>query len=189
MKVKTNYLRALAISSAKKDVRYYLNGVLFEGNYMVSTDGARMTVIVHREKLSGSFIVPIELLTRFLKGVPKKQEYVDVTFQDDSFTLVNGPETVSGKVIDGRFPEWRRVIPSTLTGESSQIAPDYYKDAFEIYRLINGKDRAALYYNGNSAAVVPCGANAFHVVMPVRPPEMDYEKTISHIQELIKGAQ
>lgn len=104
---------------AQQDVRYYLNGLLLEteGNVLraVATDGHRLALAeVKLEKKAvkdGQVIVP-------RKGVLELNRLLD---GDDELSVVLGSNHIrvrlagvqlTSKLIDGRFPDYGRVVPS-----------------------------------------------------------------------------
>jgi DNA polymerase-3 subunit beta len=106
-------------SMAQQDVRYYLNGMLLEteGKSLraVATDGHRLalceTELATRAKTSQQVIVP-------RKGVLELQRILGA---DGNLELAVGTNHVraqvgsirfTSKLIDGRFPEYGRVIPA-----------------------------------------------------------------------------
>ena len=109
-------------SMAQQDVRYYLNGMLLEteGKSLraVATDGHRLalceTELSARSNASQQVIVP-------RKGVLELQRILG---SEGSFELAVGSSHVraqigdirfTSKLIDGRFPEYGRVIPAAPT--------------------------------------------------------------------------
>lgn len=109
-------------SMAQQDVRYYLNGLLLEteGKSLraVATDGHRLalceTELAARAKTAQQVIVP-------RKGVLELQRILG---GEGSFELAVGSNHVraqigdirfTSKLIDGRFPEYGRVIPAAPT--------------------------------------------------------------------------
>lgn len=113
-------------SMAQQDVRYYLNGLLLETgkNYLrtVATDGHRLALSQAEIKASGAseqqVIVP-------RKGVLELQRLLG---DEGSVNIELGTnhvriqlETIrfTSKLIDGRFPEYERVIPKDTSNELS----------------------------------------------------------------------
>ena len=110
-------------SMANQDVRYYLNGMLFDidGSTLrsVATDGHRMAVslmTLNKEFESKQLIMP-------RKGVVELVKLLD---SDDQVTLQIGGSNIrvelnnvifSSKLIDGRFPDYRRVIPQDVNNK------------------------------------------------------------------------
>lgn len=106
-------------SMAQQDVRYYLNGLLIEleSNKIraVATDGHRLalssSIMEDENKASTQVILPrkgVMELQRLLDGkneikVKLSDNHIQVKFETVSFT---------SKLIDGKFPEYGRVIPS-----------------------------------------------------------------------------
>ena len=106
-------------SMAQQDVRYYLNGMLLEIDGLtlraVATDGHRLAVsetqLSARAKTAQQVIVP-------RKGVLELQRILDA---DGTAELAIGTNHIraqigdvrfTSKLIDGRFPEYSRVIPA-----------------------------------------------------------------------------
>ena len=105
-------------SMAQQDVRYYLNGMLLEtdGKMLrtVATDGHRLALCEMDLPSNGSgqqVIVP-------RKGVLELQRLlgtegdVEVTIGTNHIRAQIGDVRFTSKLIDGRFPEYGRVIPS-----------------------------------------------------------------------------
>lgn len=111
-------------SMAQQDVRYYLNGMLLEtgGNHVraVATDGHRLALC--QAELDGAkldeqqVIVPrkgVLELQRLMSGdgelnIELGSNHVRIQLEDIRFT---------SKLIDGRFPEYQRVIPKESSNE------------------------------------------------------------------------
>lgn len=105
-------------SMAQQDVRYYLNGMLLEtdGKMLrtVATDGHRLALceVELASKISGQqVIVP-------RKGVLEMQRLlgtegdVQITIGSNHIRAHIGDVRFTSKLIDGRFPEYGRVIPA-----------------------------------------------------------------------------
>ena len=115
-------------SMAQQDVRYYLNGMLLEtgGKHLraVATDGHRLA-LCEAEIDSGSLDEQQVIVPR--KGVLELQRLMD---GEGSLDLELGANHVrvqlegirfTSKLIDGRFPEYERVIPKE---SSNQLTAD-----------------------------------------------------------------
>jgi len=106
-------------SMAQQDVRYYLNGMLFELNdkelRVVATDGHRLALsqTALREK-AGSLqqvIVPRKGVLE-LQRVLQTQGDVQLAIGQNHIQVQVDGVRFTSKLIDGRFPEYSRVIPS-----------------------------------------------------------------------------
>lgn len=115
-------LRALidntAFSMANQDVRYFLNGMLFEvaQNTLqtVATDGHRMAMS-HAELATTlgneQVIVPRKGVLELTRLLDKPNESVEIQIGASNLRATLNQFTFTSKLIDGRFPDYRRVIP------------------------------------------------------------------------------
>ena len=111
-------IRAMLVTAAKGDIRHHLSGVLVETTgsdlILVSTDGHVMGVCrtgSHLGLASGlRFILP----RKFLESVVLQSgdPIISMTFSDGVVTASVGESTVSTRCIEGKFPDWRRVVES-----------------------------------------------------------------------------
>ncbi len=112
-------LQSTYFSMAQQDVRYYLNGLLIEFSkhqiISVSTDGHRLAygeLNIDNELPDSKLILPrkavLELL-RILSDVD--DESVLISTSSNHFYLETEQYSFVSKLIDGRFPNHRRVMP------------------------------------------------------------------------------
>ena len=131
-------LKAVALAMAKKDIRYYLNGLMINENHIVATDGHRMHIFYHGQQWEhGETVIPREMIDLALK---MKAVNVEITGK-----TING---IPFNALDGRFPDYRRVIPSGAGGVTegcivSNINADYLKDAVSAIKMATGNKRQA----------------------------------------------
>ena len=136
-------------SMAQQDVRYYLNGLLLEieNNVLraVATDGHRLAFsqdILNDTVISKAVIVPrkgvLELL-RLLDG----DNDITLELGENHVRIDFGNIVFTSKLIDGKFPEYGRVIPSDtsnhLTAEKDTLKTSLQRTAIlsnEKYRGI-----------------------------------------------------
>lgn len=115
-------------SMAQQDVRYYLNGMLLEADgktlRTVATDGHRLsyceTTLEHEAGPAQQVIVPrkgVLELQRLLNG----DSNVELAIGTNHVRAQIGDIRFTSKLIDGRFPEYSRVIPANPT---KRIAAD-----------------------------------------------------------------
>jgi len=179
-------LRATLVAVSTEETRYYLNGINLEftpdGVVMAATDGHRMIVL--RQPYSehaptgahASVIVPRDLVAK-LKINPRMKtlDTTDLTIGDDGrLTFEHAGESYGGARVGGNFPDYRRVVPQDLTGETAQYDPIYLADFAKARKELGG-DRTTspvVRYNGGSPAVVDfaygTGFHAIGVLMPIR---------------------
>jgi DNA polymerase-3 subunit beta len=104
---------------AEQDVRYYLNGMLLEiknGNvFAVASDGHRMAVnkiksLVNNEA-NMRVIVPRKGILELLRLLGDTDEQVTVLVGTNHIRVTTEEVTLTSKLIDGRFPDYERIIP------------------------------------------------------------------------------
>ena len=169
--IKQSTIKAVAHAMAKNDTRYYLKGMLVHTNghdtRLVATDGHRMNVaIVERTMLVEApqkYIIPASLVSTICKcKAPRdnKKPEVTLTFHDGKVAaaLPDGTEAVA-KLIDGKYPDYDRVIPKTLSGEVAQYNPAYVLDAYKAcadYLGVKGHSYAISMNGQNGCAAMAC---------------------------------
>lgn len=109
---------------AQQDVRYYLNGMLFDiskDNFRtVATDGHRLALSQVQPELSddisSQIILPRKAIIELSRLLSDTDEEVTIELGSNHIRLTfnNGIVFVS-KLIDGRFPDYQRVMPSGKT--------------------------------------------------------------------------
>lgn len=108
-----------AFAMAQQDVRYYLNGLLFDLRdgllRCVATDGHRLALCeMELEKGDGAkrqIIVPrkgVTELQRLLEGADRQ---VELEVGRNHIRVKRGDVSFTSKLIDGRFPDYETVIP------------------------------------------------------------------------------
>ncbi|HXI19355.1 MAG TPA: DNA polymerase III subunit beta [Chloroflexota bacterium] len=107
-----------AFAMAQQDVRYYLNGLLFDlrdgGLRCVATDGHRLALCESPlEGLAGKrqIILPrkgVQELQRLLESGDRELE---LEIGPSHLRVVRDDVTFTSKLIDGRFPDYEAVIP------------------------------------------------------------------------------
>ena len=97
---------------------------------------------------------------------------MDITFENGTLSCEILGALFKAVPVDGKFPDYQRVIPSSLSGEVSFINAEYLYDAAKALALIDGaKKQYAPYiaYNGNAPAIAYGGSDeALVLLMPMR---------------------
>ena len=104
---KTENLKQTIKSVAKEKIRYYLNGVCFDSDKMAATNGHHLTFNPATTTLKENIIIPTEACNWLLKyNVTEFDVYTKhIVFSIQNFKVI-------AKLIDGTYPEYRRVIPN-----------------------------------------------------------------------------
>jgi DNA polymerase III subunit beta len=111
-------LLSVQYAMAQQDVRYYLNGVLLiiEGNQLksVATDGHRLAFnagVIDGEHEKQEIIVPRKAVLELCRLLNDTEENVEMEFSTQQVKISFSGITLISKVIDGKFPDYERVIP------------------------------------------------------------------------------
>ncbi len=108
-----------AFAMANQDVRYYLNGLLFEFKEgalrTVATDGHRLAVCDHDGKLdvgqNRQIIVPRKGVLELTRMLADSDNPVQLGLGKNHIRLIKSGLVLTSKLIDGRFPDYQAVIP------------------------------------------------------------------------------
>lgn len=122
--IQSNILKSLIdktqFAMAQQDVRYYLNGMLFELDneqiLTVATDGHRLAL--SKLKLETSItddlvqaIVPRKGVTEAAKLLSSSESLCKVEFNTNHIRITLGQYVFTSKLVDGRFPDYEKVLP------------------------------------------------------------------------------
>jgi DNA polymerase-3 subunit beta len=108
---------------ANQDVRYYLNGLLFEVDNgtltAVGTDGHRLAMSkLQLPNVSGQqkqIIIPRKGVLEIMRLLANDEQLVTLSLGQNHIRLNDSSFSFSSKLIDGRFPDYRRVLPRNST--------------------------------------------------------------------------
>ena len=170
--IKTDTLRAVVQFAAVKDVRYYLLGIYCTAGKVIATDGHVLGVF-EAPGAAGDVILPLALVQQVIKAA-KKAALVEIEILEGRASMTVGGATFGGALIDGTFPDWRRVIPAIVPSEGATAQFDLalleraYAGVAAFYGVKPNVLR--LEHNGPAPAVVwhPGDIGALGIVMPMR---------------------
>ena len=170
--IRTSTLCAAVQFAAVKDVRYYLVGVYVTTDRIVATDGHVMGVF-EAPGVAGDVILPLALVQQVIKAA-KKAGLVEVEILEDKVNMTVGSATFGGALVNGTFPDYRRVIPATVPSEgaTAQFDPALIDRAMTGVAAFYGvkPNVLRLEHNGPAPGVVwhPGNIGALGVIMPMR---------------------
>ncbi len=117
---------------AQQDVRYYLNGLLLEiaPDYLrsVATDGHRLAAAdlatkTPHEGDPRQIILPRKGVLELMRLLGSEEAEAAITIAKNAFRLTVGRSCITTKLIDGRFPDYERVIPK-VEDSTKQVVVD-----------------------------------------------------------------
>ncbi|MCS0333930.1 DNA polymerase III subunit beta [Vibrio diabolicus] len=132
-------------SMANQDVRYYLNGMLFEidGTTLrsVATDGHRMAVsqtLLGADFAQKQIIVPRKGVQELVKLMDAPEQPVVLQIGSSNVRAEVNNFTFTSKLVDGRFPDYRRVLPQS-TNKTLIASCDELRQAFSRAAILSNE--------------------------------------------------
>jgi DNA polymerase III subunit beta len=105
-------------SMAQQDIRYFLNGLLFvvEGKDVraVATDGHRLaycSAVIDADNVKQEAIIPRKTVLELQRLLGDGDEPVQIDIASNQIRFKFGEIELVSKLVEGKFPDYRRVIP------------------------------------------------------------------------------
>jgi len=170
--INVSTVRGLVLASAKKDIRYYLNGTLidYKMGRAVSTDGHCLLAVntdLADDYNAESVIVPREALESIARG-GKVTDSIEIAYDGETLKLSRQCGlSINAVPIDAKFPEYTRIMPDSCNGEAAQFDPELLARIGKALQLAadsktiptvghNGASGATVFIDGNTTAIAVC---------------------------------
>lgn len=154
-------LKQVEFAMAQQDIRYYLNGLLFEVNAnrlnVVGTDGHRLSFTsteLGQNYEKQELILPRKTVIELIKLLDDSDQDVTIEVATGQVVFTFGDFRLISKVIDGKFPDYTRVIPTrhqqSFTIDrmtillAMQRASILSNEKYRAIRMVLGKDSLRL---------------------------------------------
>ena len=136
----------VGFAMAQQDVRYFLNGMLLEVTAehlrAVATDGHRLALCTLPGGVSGverlQVIVPRKGVLETARLLDEADGDVRLSISENHLRVAQGGYTLTSRLIDGKFPDYEKVIPSdvsrTIVGDR-----DTLKVAFQRASILSNE--------------------------------------------------
>ena len=112
-------LALVQYAMAQQDIRYYLNGLLLslneDGLTVVATDGHRLalsSLALALEVPKTEVILPRKAIVELAKLLGDTEDPVHIRVLENQVAFSFGSISFISKVVDGKFPDYHKVIPS-----------------------------------------------------------------------------
>jgi DNA polymerase-3 subunit beta len=138
-----------SFAMAQQDVRYYLNGMLWEteNNTLrcVATDGHRLAMCTREIDINvpnkSQAILPRKGVVELSRLLKDDEATVKVTLSGHHIRVETNDYTLTSKLVDGKFPDYERVLPkggnNILLGDRDELKQAFGRTAIlsnEKYR-------------------------------------------------------
>lgn len=139
-------LDQVSFSMAQQDVRYFLNGMLLEVTpdhvRSVSTDGHRlaMCTLPHQGAAAERFqvIVPRKGVLELGRLLDDDGADIAISLGTNHLRVTLGPYRLTTKLIDGKFPDYEKVVPRD-SGRSMSADRDALRQAFNRASILSNE--------------------------------------------------
>lgn len=180
--VPANVIHCLLHFAAQKDVRYYLNGIYIRigqhATHLVASDGSKLGAYRVRYSQPGPQDVVEAIAPRELfRTVPSKGDVVlRVTPGSPTRIAIEYHGKLQGvPAIDGRYPDWRKIMPRSVSGAPAQWLPQNLALVLKASECLKKRYKKGylttcrIGHNGQDAAILDFGDPDFTgVIMPLR---------------------
>ena len=183
--ISTDIFAAVSLFRGIEDIRYYLNGLYLEtganGARLVGCDGHQLAVAkLDGEYPEASIILPNSLVAA-IKSKSKGPQVVTLDFNQGiqkyrkngeflprDITLTFAEITTTAKELDGKFPDYRRVVPSEVDGTTAQFDPRLINRIEKACSTLGYKSFTGIAYNGDRSALSVINESFVVVTMPFK---------------------
>ncbi|MGH1461950.1 MAG: DNA polymerase III subunit beta [Neptuniibacter sp.] len=172
-----NLIDKTGFSMAQQDVRYYLNGMLLEiadGQLRsVSTDGHRLATCIAEveapEGMEHQIIVPRKGILELARLLQSGDETLKLVIGSSHIRAHVGDFTFTSKLVDGKFPDYERVIPKN--GDKILLS-----DRMELRQVLS---RIAILSNEKYRGVRLALTSGYLQVMANNPEQEEAEESLA----------
>lgn len=151
---------------AQQDIRYYLNGLLLvlEGDQIrvVATDGHRLGYAagrVSKEEEKREVILPRKAVVELAKQLQESDEHVEIEIYSAQLRFRFSTIELFTKTIDGKFPDYTRVIPANYQKQISLDRSTLLQSLQRVGILSNEKFRGVRWVLGANSLRISCTNN------------------------------
>lgn len=143
-----NLLHLVQYAMAQQDIRYYLNGLLLlvENNYLkvITTDGHRLayaSIELEDQYAKKETIIPRKTVLELVKLLDDSEKPVTIEIFPKKVRFNFSEIILISKVIEGKFPDFGRVIPENNTKQFRINRLDFLQGLQRVAILSNVSDK------------------------------------------------
>lgn len=153
-----NLIQRTHFAMAQQDVRYFLNGMLFDfdGSQLtaVATDGHRLAsnaIQLNSETPSEPWkvIIPRKTISELLRLISPDETKLTITLNEQHIGFSSPCFSLTSKLIDGNFPDYRCVIPSDCN-KTIAIDRDLLKQALIRTSILSSEKHRSVVFSLNN---------------------------------------
>jgi DNA polymerase III subunit beta len=180
------------------ETRYFMNGIFVEKRddslIMVATDGRRLAFVsrkipIHMENLKG-VILPPKILT-IIKKLSSHEGGLSLALTDKNVFVRMEGKSFSSNLIDGQFPDYRRVIPDSQKHKAVVERARLEEALRRVSLLVEQKSRKVVFAIQDGAIVISSkeselGIASEELACEYRGPEMSFAVNCMYMIEPLR---
>jgi DNA polymerase-3 subunit beta len=164
-------IRRTVFATDNESSRYALGGVKleFDGGEVtaVGTDGRRLAKMTGPIGLHGepaavqqNTIVPTRAMQLIERAVAPSDAEVQLAIRGNEFLVHSPRATISARLLEGRFPEWRKVFPERGAGEQIELAAGPTHAAVRQAAIVTSEESRGIDFTFGGGSLVLAGRAA-----------------------------
>ena len=164
-------IRRTVFATDNESSRYALGGVKLEFDAdtvtAIGTDGRRLAKMVgpvtkHGEPaaVQQNTIVPTRAMQLIERAVAPTDTEVQLAIRGSEFIVHSPRATISARLLEGRFPEWRKVFPATGSGQQIDLAAGPTHAAVRQAAIVTSEESRGIDFTFGDGSLVLAGKAA-----------------------------
>lgn len=195
-------IRRTLFATESESSRYALGGVLLEpeGNTLIAvgTDGRRMAKMegamkpVGQPSAGGSTIVPARAMQILERMLPNDDSMVHIATRANDLMVRDAHGLFYTRLVEGRFPKWREVIPKRLDSHKVEIPVGPLYSTVRQASIVTSEESRGVDFTFGNGSLVLSNATAdvgqSRVEMPISAdvPEMTISLDHRFVEDFLK---
>jgi len=145
-------IRRTIFATDTESARYALGGVQVEFTpetvTFAATDTRRLAVTTGEARVVGSAeipatppVVPSKAMTLIERCLTDANEQVQIALHPNDIAVRVGTTTVTSQLVQGRFPDWRKVVPTSYSAQVDMVVAPFYGAVRQAMIVTNDESR------------------------------------------------
>ncbi len=130
-------IRRTIFATDTESTRYALGGIQIEFTperaTFAATDSRRLAVVSGECKVVGSAplptsppVVPSKAMTLIERSLGDAESEVHIAIHANDIAVRSGTTTITSQLVQGRFPDWRKVVPTSFSAKIDMVVAPFY---------------------------------------------------------------
>lgn len=145
-------IRRTIFATDTESTRYALGGIQIEFTperaTFAATDSRRLAVVNGECKVVGPVtppatppVVPSKAMTLIERSLGDGEEEVRIAIHTNDIAVRCGTTTITSQLVQGRFPDWRKVVPASFSAKIDMVVAPFYGAIRQAMIVTNEESR------------------------------------------------